>query len=152
MNSITARAAERSPPKLLTQVRERIRFHHYALSTEKAYVHWIRFFIRFHGLRHPNEMGVVEVEAFLSHLANERKVSASTHKQALSAILFLYKEVLRTELPWLQDIGRPRTAFTSPNGTPTCTMPNGPGFMPMKITRFLPLPNLRKYASCDAHA
>ncbi len=102
------------PPKLLTQVRERISYHHYALSTEKAYCHWIRAFIRFHGLRHPAEMGQLEVEAFLSHLANERLVSASTHKQALSALLFLYKEVLKVELPWLGEIGRPKTARRLP--------------------------------------
>jgi Phage integrase, N-terminal SAM-like domain len=95
MYGLTAHTNSALQPKLLTQVREQIRLHHYALSTEKAYVHWIRFFIRFSGLRHPNEMGVVEVEAFLAHLANARQVSASTHKQALSAILFLYKEVLR---------------------------------------------------------
>jgi integron integrase len=114
MNGLTVLTTDARPPKLLTQVRERIRFHHYALSTEKAYLHWIRFFIRFSGLRHPNEMGVVEVAAFLSHLANERQVSASTHKQALSAILFLHKEVLRVELPWLQEISRPRTTRRLP--------------------------------------
>ncbi len=106
MNSLTA---EPGKPRLLTQVRDRVRFHHYALSTEKAYLHWIRFFIRFHSLRHPETMGSAEVEAFLTYLASERNVSASTHRQALSAILFLYKEVLRIELPWMQDIGRPRT-------------------------------------------
>jgi integron integrase len=95
-------------------VRERIRYRHYAPSTEKAYCHWIRSFIRFHGVRHPAEMGQVEVEAYLSHLANERQVSASTHKQALSALLFLYKEVLKIDLPWLGDIGRPKTARRLP--------------------------------------
>lgn len=105
MNSLTVEPAK---PRLLTQVRDRIRFHHYALSTEKAYVHWIRFFIRFHGLRHPETMGGAEVEAFLTHLATERNVSASTHRQALSAILFLYKDVLKIELPWMAQIGRPR--------------------------------------------
>ncbi len=109
MTSLTA-----TPPKLLTQVRERVRYHHYALSTEKAYCHWIRAFIRFHGLRHPSNMGRVEVEAFLSFLANERQVSASTHKQALSALLFLYREVLRIDLPWLGEIGRPKTARRLP--------------------------------------
>jgi integron integrase len=106
MNSLTD---ELGKPRLLTLVRERIRFHHYALSTEKVYVHWIRFFIRFHGLRHPETMGGIEVEAFLTHLACERNVSASTHRQALSAILFLYKDVLKIELPWMAEISRPRT-------------------------------------------
>lgn len=113
MNSISS-APEKQSPRLLAQVRERIRFHHFALSTEKAYLHWIRFFIRFSGLRHPRDMGALEVEAFLSHLANERNVSASTHRQALSALLFLYKEVLRIELPWMQEIGRPRTTRRLP--------------------------------------
>ena len=80
---------------------------HYSLSTEKTYLYWVRWFIRFHGLRHPREMGRPEVEAFLTMLANERKAAPYTHRQALSAILFLYKEVLAQELPWLQDIGRP---------------------------------------------
>ncbi len=109
MDSLTDERKSTTKPRLLTQVRDRIRFHHYALSTEKVYVHWIRFFIRFHDLRHPETMGGAEVEAFLTHLATERNVSASTHRQALSAILFLYKEVLKLELPWMAEIGRPRT-------------------------------------------
>lgn len=95
-------------PRLLDQVRERLRYKHYSLSTEKTYVYWIRFFIRWSGLRHPKEMGAVEVEAFLTMLATERQVSPSTHRQALSAILYLYKEVLKIELPWMQEIGRPK--------------------------------------------
>lgn len=83
--------------RLLDQVRERIRYLHYSLSTETTYVHWVKFFVRWHGrtgkMRHPREMGALEVEAFLTMLAVERKVSASTHNQALSAILFLYREV-----------------------------------------------------------
>jgi site-specific recombinase XerD len=80
---------------------------HYSLRTEQNYVYWIRWFIRWHGVRHPKDMGGKEVEAFLSMLANERKVAPSTHRQALSALLFLYKEVLDVELPWMQEIGRP---------------------------------------------
>lgn len=101
-------------PRLLTQVRERLHYKHYSLSTEKLYVYWIRFFIRWSGLRHPVEMGAVEVEAFLTMLATERRVSASTHKQALSAILFLYKEVICVDLPWMQQIGRPKTQTRLP--------------------------------------
>lgn len=71
-------------------------------------MYWIRFFIRFHDRRHPREMGAPEVETFLSYLASERKVSASTHRQALSAILFLYKVVLQQDLPWLDGIGKPQ--------------------------------------------
>ncbi|MBU0590057.1 MAG: integron integrase [Gammaproteobacteria bacterium] len=101
--------------RLLDQVRERIRYLHYSLSTEKTYLYWIRFYIRWHGLKHPRDMGAKEVETFLSMMATERKVSASTHNQALSALLFLYREVLNIELPWLNDINRP----TSPRRIPS---------------------------------
>jgi integron integrase len=93
--------------RILGQLRERLRYLHYSLRTEEMYVYWVRFFIHFHGLRHPREMGRPEVEAFLSMLANERHVSVSTHRQALSALLFLYKEVLDQQVPWLSEIGRP---------------------------------------------
>lgn len=100
--------------RLLDQLRERIRYMHYSLRTEQAYVYWVRFFIRWHGLRHPREMGAPEVERFLTHLATERRVSASTHKQALSALLYLYKEVLDKDLPWMQDLARPATRHRIP--------------------------------------
>lgn len=89
-------------------MRERIRYAHYSIRTEKSYVYWARFFIRFHRLRHPKEMGAVEVQAFLSFLANDRKVAPSTHRQALAAILYLYKDVLNIQLPWMDEIGRPK--------------------------------------------
>ena len=73
--------------RLLDQVRERIRYLHYSLRTAEAYVHWIRAFVRFHGLRHPVEMGAPEVESFLTWLASDRRVAVATHKQALSALL-----------------------------------------------------------------
>ena len=95
-----------TPPRLFEQLRERIRFRHYSLRTERTYAHWIRRFILHSGTRHPREMGAEEVTAFLSSLAVERNVAASTQNQALSAILFLYKEVLRVELPWLDDVRR----------------------------------------------
>lgn len=94
--------------KLLDRVRERVRYLHYSMRTEQAYIHWIRGFIHFHGRRHPQDMGFKEVEQYLAHLANTRQVSASTHKQALSALIFLYEKVLGAEIPWLGDIGRPR--------------------------------------------
>ena len=97
------------PPRLLDEMRRCIRARHYSIRTEQQYVHWVRQFIHFHGLRHPRELGGVEVEAYLTFLAAERGVSASTHKQALSALLFLYREVLKLDLPWLAEIGRPRT-------------------------------------------
>ena len=97
--------------RVLDQLRERIRYLHYSLQTEKAYVYWARFFIRWHGrngpMRHPRLMGQPEVEAFLTMLASERQVSPATHRQALNGILFLYKEVLGHDLPWMQSIGRP---------------------------------------------
>ena len=93
-------------PRLLDQVRERLRVKHYSLRTETAYLGWIRRYILFHGKRHPREMGKEEVESFLTHLAVERTVSASTQTQALSALLFLYREVLGIELAWLSDVTR----------------------------------------------
>src|SRR3569832_2386740 len=87
-------------PKLLEQVREKIRVKHYSIRTEKAYVDWIKRFILFHGKKHPAQMGMEEVNRFLTHLAAQRDVSASTQNQALSAILFLYKEVLNQQLGW----------------------------------------------------
>ena len=94
--------------RLLDQLRERVRYCHYSLRTEQAYVYWVRWFVRFSGLRHPRDMGAADVEAFLSFLANTRHVSPATHKQALCAIVFLYKQVLGSDLPWLQEIGRPQ--------------------------------------------
>jgi hypothetical protein len=82
--------------RLLDQVRERVRYPHYSIRTEQAYVHWVRAFIRFHGLRHPAEMGAVEVEAFLSWLAGERRVAVATHRQALSAIVWQSDRVAGT--------------------------------------------------------
>ena len=106
--------------RLLDQVSERIRYMHYSLKTEKAYLYWIRFFIRWSatqpgGMRHPRDMGVADVEAFLSMMANVRKASASTHNQALSAVLFLYREVLNIDLPWLNNIGRPQQVKRIPS-------------------------------------
>ena len=108
----------RNPPlqstRLLDQVRERARYLHYSLATEKAYLHWIRFFLRWHQLRHPRDMGAPEVEAFLTMLATGRSVSSSTHNQALSALLFLYREVLAINLPWLENLKRPGYAKRIP--------------------------------------
>ena len=95
--------------RLLDQVRERIRYLHYSLSTERAYVHGIRTYVRHHGLRHPKDMGALEVEAFLTWLAVERNVAAATQNQAKSALLFLYGQVLKVELPWLDEVTAART-------------------------------------------
>jgi len=94
------------PKKLLDQVRDKIRFKHYSLSTEKIYIAWIKQFILYHHKRHPLEMGAIEVEAFLTYLATQRHVSSSTQNQTLSAILFLYREVLAVDLPWLDNFER----------------------------------------------
>jgi integron integrase len=93
-------------PRLLASVRDAIRRRHYSLRTEESYVQWIRRFIYFSGKRHPREMGAGEVTAFLNHLARERNVAASTQNQALSALLFLYREVLLAPLPWLDELER----------------------------------------------
>jgi integron integrase len=113
-NSSTSAVAGKSPPgaapRLLDMMRDCIRYKHYSLRTEKAYLFWVRRFIRFHALRHPKTMGAPEVELYLTHLATVANVSPSTHKQALAAILFLYREVLSINLPWMGEIGRPRTS------------------------------------------
>jgi integron integrase len=94
-------------PRLLQRLHEAIRVRHYSRRTEEAYVHWIKRYILFNGKRHPETMGEAEVTAFLNHLAAERHVAAATQNQALSAILFLYREVLGRELPWLDGVQRP---------------------------------------------
>ena len=97
--------------RLLEQVSEVLRYEHYSLKTEQAYLYWVRFFVRWHGrdgqMRHPRGMGGAEVTQFLTMLANERRVSVSTHNQALSALLFLYRKVLANNLPWLTEVQRP---------------------------------------------
>jgi site-specific recombinase XerD len=100
--------SEARPPKLLDRVRAAIRARHYSRRTEDAYVAWIRRFIVFHDRRHPAEMGASEITRFLSALAVDRKVASSTQNQALSAVLFLYREVLQQDLPWLDDVVRAR--------------------------------------------
>jgi integron integrase len=101
-------------PKLLDRVRHRLRLKHYSLRTETAYVGWIKRYILFHGKRHPVDMGKAEAEAFLTSLAVERNVSASTQGQALAALLFLYREVLELELPWLDDVTRAKKPVRLP--------------------------------------
>ena len=93
-------------PRLLDRAREALRVRHYSRRTEEAYVAWIRRYIFFHGKRHPAELGGPDVTRFLSALAVEGHVAASTQNQALSALLFLYRDVLGVELPWLDDIVR----------------------------------------------
>jgi integron integrase len=94
------------PPRLLDRVRDTMRARHYSRRTQETYVAWIRRYILFHGKRHPAEMEALEVTRFLTSLAVEGRVAASTQNQALSALLFLYRSVLGVELPWLDDIVR----------------------------------------------
>lgn len=93
---------------LLENMRAVIRLHHYSLRTEQSYIHWVKRFILYHKKRHPSEMGEREITGFLTYLAVNRKVSASTQNQALSAILFLYKKVLNLKLEWLDGVVRAR--------------------------------------------
>ncbi len=99
---------EKREPKLLDRVRDALRVRHMSLRTEKAYLHWIRRYILFHGKRHPKEMGETEINAFLTHLAVEGQVSASTQTQALCALLFLYRTVLEKEVGELEGLVRAR--------------------------------------------
>lgn len=93
-------------PKLLDQLRDKLRVKHYSIRTETQYLQWVKRFILYHGKRHPREMGAEEVEAFLTHLATAGQVSASTQNQAVSALLFLYREILGIQLPWLDNVIR----------------------------------------------
>ena len=102
------------PPPLLARVRNAIRLKHYSIRTEQAYTEWIRRYVHFHGKRHPSVLGAAEVEAFLSHLAVEGHVAAATQNQAKAALLFLYREVLKLELEWLDNIARAKTPIRLP--------------------------------------
>jgi hypothetical protein len=120
-----ATRGRKAPEEAAGQVRDAIRLKHYSIRTEQAYVGWIKRYILFHDVRHPVEMGAAQVEAFLTHLAVKANVAASTQNQALSALLFLYREVLH------QDLGPCATA--SP---PTCW-----NSVPHALGRFMPFPH-----------
>ena len=92
------------PPKLLDQVRDKLRVKHYSIRTEQAYLGWIKRYIYFHDKTHPKDLGAQDIEAFLTHLAVAGKVSASTQNLAKSSLLFLYREVLEIQLPWLDNV------------------------------------------------
>jgi hypothetical protein len=106
--------AEGSRPKLLDQVRQTIRMRHYSRRTENTYVHWIRRFIIFHHKKHPSTMGAPEIAAFLSWLATGQRVSSSTQNQALSAVLFLYRQVLRIEVGAIEQVTRAKKPHRVP--------------------------------------
>jgi integrase len=101
-------------PRLMEQVHAALAARHYSPRTMRAYTGWIRRYIRFHGRRHPREMGEPELTAFLSYLATHRKVGASTQNQALASLLFLYRDVLRVEMPWLHDVVRAKRSQKVP--------------------------------------
>ena len=101
-------------PRVLERVRDKIRLKHYSIRTEQAYTDWVKRYILFHQKRHPSEMGALEVEQFLTHLAGQGKVAASTQNQAKSALLFLYRDVLEIELPWLDDVAKAKDAKRIP--------------------------------------
>jgi len=105
----TSNTLPEKPPKLLDQVRAKIRLKHYSIRTEQAYTDWIKRFILHFGKRHPRDLGASEVEQFLTHLAVNGKVAASTQNQAKAALLFLYKEVLAMELSWLDKVEQAKT-------------------------------------------
>lgn len=110
MPASLANRPKTNKPKLLDQVRDVIRRKHYSLRTEQAYVDWIRRFILYHDKRHPSQMAEEEVAQFLTHLARDLNVAPSTQNQALSALLFLYKEVLKHEIGWLEKVERAKKA------------------------------------------
>src|SRR5947207_1846093 len=103
-----------NPPRLVDRVRDVMRLKHYSLRTERTYWDWIERFIRFHGMRHPSEMAEAEVGAFLTHLARDGNVAASTQNQALSALLFPYKEVLKQKIGWLEGVERAKKPMRLP--------------------------------------
>lgn len=103
-----------APPRLLDQVRDLIRIKHYSIRTEQAYLQWIKRFIIFHGRQHPRALGAPELATFLSDLAVRGRVAAATQNQALHAVLFLYRQVLKIELPWLDDVHRAKRALHLP--------------------------------------
>jgi hypothetical protein len=102
------------PVLLLDRVRDRIRLKHYSIRTEQVYCDWIKRFVLFHGKRHPSELGAAEVQGFLTSLAVDGHVAPSTQNQAKSALLFLYKEVLGAELPWLDNVERAKALVRLP--------------------------------------
>lgn len=114
------------PSKLIDRLRDHLRTRHHSIRTETAYVDWARRFILFHGKRHLLEMCSPEVEAFLTHLAVARQVSASTQNQAKAAILYLYKQVLGVYLPHMQVVKYPKPARAACRGWPAFSSPHQP--------------------------
>jgi site-specific recombinase XerD len=114
MADLSSFPVKRDEPRLLEQVRNALRRRHYSYRTEQAYLHWIKRYIYFHGKKHPRDLAADEVTAFLTYLARERNVSASTQNQALSSLLFLYGQVLDIKLPWMDGIERAKRPVRVP--------------------------------------
>jgi site-specific recombinase XerD len=114
---LTPSPAQNKPKKVLEEVRDLMRLRHYSIRTKQSYCDWIKRFILFHGRRHPREMAEAEVTAFLTHLARDENVAASTQNQALSALLFLYQQVLKQQIGWLERVER----ATNPSGSRWCS-------------------------------
>ena len=131
-------AASMKPRRLLDQVRDAIHRKHYSYRTEQAYVHWIKRFIYFSDKRHPKDLDAAETTAFLNHLAGERDVAASTQNQALSALLFLYKEVLAQPLPWLDKLERAKRPARLPGVLTRLESGHGDVEMPDALARKYP--------------
>jgi Phage integrase, N-terminal SAM-like domain len=111
MRAVPRDDASVTQPRLLDQFRAVMRLRHYSPRTEETYINWVKRFIFFHGKKHPSSMGADEVNAFLTHLAVDERVSATTQNQALCAILFLYRVVLEAPLPWLDEVVRARRSL-----------------------------------------
>lgn len=107
---LAAEDPPKRPPRLLDAVREQIRLRNFSIRTEQVYADWVKRFVLFHGKRHPAEMGAPELEAFLTHLAVQRNVSAGTQNQARSAVLFMYRHVLNMQLPWLAEVVKAKSS------------------------------------------
>lgn len=115
MKDVTpSQSSIKPPPKLLDQLRRCLHDNHYSFRTERAHVYWPRWYIRFHGLRHPMNMGTTEIEAFMSYLVNERNVAGATYTQALYALLFFCRNVLKIDLSWMEGISRPKKQTRRP--------------------------------------
>lgn len=110
--------------RLLDQLRDRMRYLHYSLQTEEAYVYWVKFFIRWHGLRHPREMGAKEVEAFLVMLARRSDITPSSQQQALNALIFLYRDLLEIRLTWFRNVSTPARRRARPSQAPSTAAPS----------------------------
>jgi hypothetical protein len=142
--AVTGVRTQPERPRLLDEVRRRLRMKHYSLRTEQAYLYWIRRYIQANGRRHPREMGGAEVERFLSDLARKGRVAPSTQNQALSALPFLYREALELKLPWMDEVVRGKR----PQRLPTLLSQAEVRAAKALFRPSLPLPTVSKMVAC----